>query len=128
LKEGAEKVDGIVVDFCDNEKMDLATLGEKVAKANAYLLGSPTINQNMLPQLYNVFAMMTPLRDRGKLAAAFGAYGWSGEAKQNLISNIDNLKLNRYCESMFVKFIPSQTEEEMIIKFGELFAKTMIND
>ena len=127
LKEGVEKVEGITVDFCDIEKMDLATLGEKIAKANAYLLGSPTINQNMLPQLYNLFALMTPLRDRGKLAAAFGAYGWSGEAKQNLISNIDNLKLNRYCESMFVKFIPSKTEEEDIVRFGETFA-TMIND
>jgi flavorubredoxin len=125
LKEGAEKVEGISVDFCDIEKMDLATLSEKVAKADAYLLGSPTINQNMLPQLYNVFALMTPLRDKGKLAAAFGAYGWSGEAKQNLISNIDNLKLNRYCESMFVKFIPSKTEEENIVQFGEQFAKKL---
>ena len=127
LKEGIEKIEGIAVDFCDIEKMDWATLGEKIAKADAYLLGSPTINQNMLPQLYNVFALMTPLRDRGKLAAAFGAYGWSGEAKQNLISNMDNLKLNRYCESIFVKFIPSQTEEEDIVKFGELFAKKMMD-
>jgi flavorubredoxin len=127
LKEGAEKVSGITVDFCDIEKMDAATLGEKIAHADAYLLGSPTINQNMLPQLYTLFALMTPLRDRGKLAAAFGAYGWSGEAKQNLISNIDNLKLNRYCESLFVKFIPSITEEENSIKFGEQFAKTLID-
>jgi len=128
LKEGAEKVPYITVDFCDIEKMDLLTLGEKIAKANAYLLGSPTINQNMLPQLYNVFALMTPLRDKGKLAAAFGAYGWTGDAKQNLLSNIDNLKLNRYCESMFVKFIPSKEEEKRITEFGELFAKTLITN
>jgi flavorubredoxin len=127
LKEGTEKVEGITVDFCDIEKMDLATLGDKIAQADTYLLGSPTINQNMLPQLYNVFALMTPLRDRGKLAAAFGAYGWSGEAKQNLISNIENLKLNRYCETMFVKFIPSKTEEENIVKFGENFARLAVS-
>jgi len=125
LKEGAEKVPEITVDFCDIEKIDLAILGEKIAKADAYLLGSPTINQNMLPQLFNLFALMTPLRDRGKPAAAFGAYGWSGEAKQNLISNIDNLKLKRYCDSMFVKFIPSKTEEESIVEFGEMFAKNL---
>ena len=127
LKEGVEKVPGIIVDFCDIEKMDWETIGEKVAKADAYLLGSPTINQNMLPQLYNVFASMTPLRDRGKLAAAFGAYGWSGDVKQILNSNIDNMKLNRFCDSMFVKFIPSQCEEEKIIQFGESFAKTLSN-
>ncbi|MCL2168366.1 MAG: FprA family A-type flavoprotein [Lentimicrobiaceae bacterium] len=125
LKEGAEKVPGITVDFCDIEKMDMDTLGDKIAKADAYLLGSPTINQNMLPQLYNVFALMTPLRDRGKLAAAFGDYGWTGDAKQHLISNMDNMKLKRYSESMFVKFIPSKTEEEKIIQFGESFAKTL---
>jgi flavorubredoxin len=126
LKEGAEKVPGINVDFCDIEKMDLGILGEKIAKANAYLLGSPTINQNMLPQLYNVFALMTPLRDRGKLAAAFGAYGWSGEANQNLISNINNQKLKLYCDSMFVKFIPSKEEEKKIVFFGENFANSLI--
>jgi flavorubredoxin len=123
LREGVEKVSDVTVDFCDIEKMDLATLGEKIAQADAYLLGSPTINQNMLPQLYNLFALMTPLRDKGKLAAAFGAYGWSGEARQNLLSNIDNLKLKRYCNAMFIKFLPSQTEEENIIKFGEMFAR-----
>jgi flavorubredoxin len=127
LKEGAEKVPGIMVDFCDIEKMDAETLGEKIAKANAYLLGSPTINQNMLPQLYTLFALMTPLRDRGKLAAAFGAYGWSGEAKPNLIANINNLKLNCYPESMFVKFIPSEEEKEDIVKFGEEFANKFKN-
>jgi flavorubredoxin len=125
LKEGVDKVAGVTVDFCDIEKMDLVTLGEKIAQANAYLLGSPTINQNMLPQLYNIFALMTPLRDRGKLAAAFGAYGWTGEAKQNMLSNMDNLKLNRYCESMFVKFTPSPAEEEKITAFGESFAKAV---
>jgi flavorubredoxin len=125
LKEGAEKVPGIVIDFCDIEEMDAATLAEKIAKANAYLLGSPTINQNMLPQLYTLFALMTPLRDRGKLAAAFGAYGWSGEAKQNLIANINNLKLTCYPESMFIKFIPSESEEEKIVQFGESFANEL---
>jgi flavorubredoxin len=125
LKEGIEKVPGMVVDFCDIEKMDPAVLGEKIAKANAYLLGSPTINQNMLPQLYTFFALMTPLRDKGKLAAAFGAYGWSGEAKTNLIANINNLKLKCYSESKFVKFIPSEKEEEDIVKYGKEFANEL---
>jgi len=127
LKEGVEKNPNITVDFCDIENIDMEILSDKVAKANAYLLGSPTINQNILPQLYNLFALMTPLRDKGKLAAAFGAYGWSGEAKQNLISNIENLKLNLYGESMFIKFIPSQSEEENIVRFGETFANKFCN-
>ncbi|MDR2971598.1 MAG: FprA family A-type flavoprotein [Bacteroidales bacterium] len=126
LKEGVEKIPNVTVDICDIEKMDFETLGEKIALADAYLLGTPTINQNMLPQLYYAFALMTPLREKGKLAAAFGAYGWSGEAKQCLITNIDNLKLNRYCDSMFIKFAPSQAEVDNIIKFGENFAKAAI--
>jgi len=127
LKEGIEKNPNIIVDFCDIENIDLETLSNKVAKANAYLLGSPTINQNMLPQLYNLFALMTPIRDKGKLAAAFGAYGWSGEARQNLTSNIENMKLDSYGESMFIKFIPSPSEEENIVIFGETFADKFCN-
>lgn len=121
LREGISEVDGIEVDFCDLEHIDAATLSDKIAKASGYLLGSPTINQNMLPQLYNVFAMMSPVRDKDKLAGCFGSYGWSGEAEKDLISNIENMKLNYCGDSIFIKFKPQEYDNERIKNYGKKF-------
>lgn len=121
IKEGIEEVEGITVDFCDIEEMAHDVLADKISRASAYLFGSPTINQNMLPQLYHVFSMMTPIRDRDKLAGCFGSFGWSGEAENDLITNIQNLKLNFCGDSLFLKFKPQESDYERIKSYGKKF-------
>jgi flavorubredoxin len=126
IKEGMAEVPEVTVDFCDIEQMDAATLADKVAKASAYMLGSPTINQNMLPQLYNVFASMTPIREKDKQASCFGSYGWSGEAEKILTTGIANMKLKFSGESLFLKFKPQESDFEMIKNFGKAFALLVV--
>lgn len=126
IVEGLTSIEGVEVDFCDIEKMDAAILADKIEQANAYLLGSPTINQNILPQLYSCFSMMTPLREKGKLASSFGSYGWSGEAEKLLVSNIQNLKLDYFGSSCFVKFRPQSKDFNDFIEFGKSFALRLL--
>ncbi len=126
IVKGINKISGIEVDLCDIEKMDINTLSEKIEKANGFLFGSPTINQNMLPQIYNCFAYMTPLREKGKLASGFGSYGWSGEAEQFIVSNIKNLKLDYFGETCFVKFRPHEKDFQSYEDFGYRFAKKFV--
>lgn len=121
LKEGLEEIEDITVDYCDIEEMPADILADKISRASAYLLGSPTINQNMLPQLYNIFAMMTPIRDRDKLAGCFGSFGWSGEAERDLVNNFENLKLNFCGDTLFLKFKPQEEDFERIKTYGKKF-------
>ncbi len=79
IAEGIRQAGDIEVDLCDIEKMDPAILEEKLIQASAIMLGSPTFNQNILLPVYQVFALINPIRDKNKPAAAFGSYGWSGE-------------------------------------------------
>lgn len=117
--------EGMDVDVVDVEKLGVEEIASHVEKANALLLGSPTINQNALPPVYNCFAALTPLRDRGKLAGAFGSYGWSGEAKDVLEANIHASKLDFVGESYFVKFKPSEAELQGAFEYGVRFAQRM---
>ncbi|MDR1758876.1 MAG: FprA family A-type flavoprotein [Bacteroidales bacterium] len=119
IREGLEDIEGIEVDFCDLEKTPATEYEEKVARASAFILGSPTINQNMLPQLYQLLATLSPLRDKGKPAGCFGSYGWSGEAEQILATNIQNQKLNYCGESMFIRFRPQEIDYERIKAYGK---------
>ncbi len=121
IREGLEEIEGLTIDFCDIEAMDDNVLANKISKASAYLLGSPTINQNMLPQLYRLFSMMTPIRERDKLAGCFGSYGWSGEAEKDLVTNIENMKLNFCGDTLFLKFKPQESDYERIKNYGKKF-------
>ena len=64
----------------DIETADIRDMDSKLTIADGIIVGSPTINQNTLLPVYKLAAMVSPLRDKGKLAGSFGSYGWSGEA------------------------------------------------
>lgn len=53
---------------------------KEVFQAQAVLVGSPTVNRGALATLMPVLEDLRGLRFKNKVGAAFGAYGWSGEA------------------------------------------------
>ncbi|MDP4290290.1 MAG: FprA family A-type flavoprotein, partial [Bacteroidota bacterium] len=91
------------------------------------ILGSPTINQNILPQIYTVFALINPIRDKGKLFGSFGSYGWSGEAVKIIESNLMNLKLAPFGESLFIKFTPHADELAKAVNYGKEFGIRLLD-
>lgn len=126
MAEGLQSAGDILVDLCDIEKMPIEEVAQKIELANAYLIGSPTINQNTLLQIYQVFALMNPIRDRGKLASAFGSFGWSGEAQKILETNIDNMKLKFFGESFFHHFKPNEKCLQEAFDFGKKFGEVFL--
>ena len=127
IAEGVRSAGEIDVDICDIETMPIGDIDEKLTHATGLIIGSPTINQNILPQIYTVFAMINPIRDRGKLSGCFGSYGWSGEAVKIIESNLMNLKLKPCGESLFIKFTPHEDEFEKALDYGRIFGQKLIN-
>jgi flavorubredoxin len=133
-KQGAEMIAaGILlenldftVDIVDIENIDMGELDDKLAVSNGILVGSPTINQNTLLPIYKLFALINPLRDKGKLGAVFGSYGWSGEAQKIILDNMKNLKLNILEETASFKFSPEGSKDEPLKEFGRLYARRFL--
>lgn len=113
------------VNLVDIEHTSIGDLDMYLTRCNAILVGCPTINQNILMPVYRLFAMISPLRDKGKLAGAFGSYGWSGEGSKILPAILQQLKLDVVEEGVFVKFTPTEEELEKAFHFGEDFAGKM---
>lgn len=128
IAEGIRQSGDIDVNVVDIELAPLGVLEEHITHASAYVIGSPTINQNILLPIYKCFALINPIRDKGKLAAAFGSYGWSGEARKIIRTNLENLKLNVFDEEMFVKFTPDEEESAKAIAFGKAFGALLLTD
>ncbi|HTX88466.1 MAG TPA: FprA family A-type flavoprotein, partial [Bacteroidales bacterium] len=126
IAEGLRQAGEIEVDLCDIEKMPLGEIEEKLIASSAIILGSPTFNQNILLPVYRVLALINPIRDRGKLAAAFGSYGWSGEGAKIISSGMANLKLDLFDEGLMIKFTPHKETTEKCIAYGKAFGKRLL--
>jgi len=110
------------VKVVDIEHSSIDELDSLVTYSDAVLVGSPTINQNTLLPVYKLFAVINPLRDKGKLAGAFGSYGWSGEAPRIITEVLRNLKLKIFDEPASFKFSPEESKEDLLRDFARRFA------
>jgi flavorubredoxin len=129
IAEGIKQAGDIEVVLMDIEHTDIATMEEEVYKSCGFIIGSPTINQNTLLPIYKLMAVINPIRVKGKLAGAFGSYGWSGEAVKIIQDNLKNLKLKIYNEDgLKVNFIPYEDSYEKAIEYGLGFGKKLIEN
>ena len=124
VAEGIKK-SGVSVDLLDIETTLLGDLEEHLVRADGILIGSPTINQNTLLPIYKLFSVINPIRDKGKPAAAFGSFGWSGEAVKLIEDHLRNLKFNVVSEGNMARFYPNNEESKKLIMLGEEFAAVL---
>ncbi len=125
IGEGLLRSGEVEVDLLDIENILLGELEEHVVRADGILVGSPTINQNTLLPVYKLFAVINPIRDKGKPAAAFGSFGWSGEAVGLIEEHLKNMKLKIVADGAKARFLPNSEETESLISFGENFARSL---
>ncbi len=123
----SEADNNIRVETADVETMALGDIDSLLTRCNALLVGSPTINQNTLLPVYKLFALINPIRDKGKLAASFGSYGWSGEAVDIIEANLKALKMKVVEGGFAGKFYPHAEKIEELKEFGRKFGRQMIN-
>lgn len=110
----------LVTDDCTN-------LSAELANADGILLGSPTILGDALKPIYDLSTTMFPITHGGKHAAAFGSYGWSGEAVPNLTQRLTQLRM-KVTEGLRLRFKPNEEELENCRAFGRSFAQNILGE
>jgi len=89
------------------------------------MVGSPTINQNTLLPVYRLFAVVNPIRDKGKLFMSFGSFGWSGEAAKIINATAVQLKFKLLNDGLISKF--SLFDDSPYVEAGKQFAIQLQN-
>jgi flavorubredoxin len=117
IAEGIRETADFDVELADIEDMDARELESKLISADAILAGSPTINQNTLLPIYKLFSLINPIRDKIKVAGAFGSYGWSGEAPKIILDIFRILKLRIFEETGSFNFSPRGANKALLIEF-----------
>ncbi len=126
VEEGLKSAGKIKTEMIDLETASLGELEEQLIRSSSLLVGSPTINQNTLLPVYRLFSAINPIRDKGKTAATFGSYGWSGEAVEIIEANLKALKLKLFDSHALYKFCPNKAKSNELKKFGESFGQFVL--
>lgn len=117
-----ENVPYRLLDLADNHHSVIMT---ELADCGAVLLGSPTHNNTMLPQLAAALSYMKGLRPQNKIAAAFGSYGWSGEGPKHIHEALQGMGLDTPCEPLRIPFVPNHEGLQECYNFGVAVAKAL---
>lgn len=127
ISEGIKKAGDIEVEVLDIEEIDLFELEEKIEESTAFIVGCPTINQNIVLPIYKFFALLNPITNRGKKGAAFGSYGWSGEGIGMIEDNLKNHKVKLVQPGLKIEFVPSEEAREKCLEYGKEFGEKLLN-
>jgi len=78
----------------------------EVLDASAVLIGSSTINNGMLPTVADMLSYMKGLKPLNKLTGAFGSYGWSGEAVDQIRDILEKMKWTFVEPALKTRYVP----------------------
>ena len=123
IAAGAERIQGVRVSLYDLEGGDAGIFTDLVEEADGLAFGSPTINADAVKPIWDLLSSLTSVSVKGKLGAAFGSYGWSGEAVRLIEDRLRGLKLRVPLNGLRLKLVPDAGELEQCRNLGESLAR-----
>lgn len=97
----------------------------EMADCGALVVGSPTHNNNMLPGLAEVLTYMHGLRPHNRIGAAFGSYGWSGEAPKLIHDRLASMEMEMPAEPLKLHFAPKHEDFCQCRDLGTAVARSL---
>jgi flavorubredoxin len=97
----------------------------EVLDAGAVIVGSPTINNGLFPTVSDFLTYMKGLKPQNKIGAAFGSYGWSGEAVKLLNQELDAMKFNLVDPGLKIQYVPDDQGLDACRKLAKKVAQAL---
>ncbi|MGD9022409.1 MAG: FprA family A-type flavoprotein [Deltaproteobacteria bacterium] len=97
----------------------------EVLDAGAVLVGSPTLNNGLFPTVSDFLTYMKGLKPKNKIGAAFGSYGWSGEAVKLINKELEAMKFELIDPGLKIKYVPDDQGIEAAYELGKKVAQAL---
>ncbi|HOY67924.1 MAG TPA: flavodoxin domain-containing protein [Candidatus Ozemobacteraceae bacterium] len=94
-----------------------------ILRAKALVVGSPTLNNGLMPTIMPHLEMIRGLRFQKKLCAAFGTFGWSGEAVKRIEEILGGSGFTVAVPAVRAQFAPHEAELEACRNLGRELAR-----
>ena len=97
----------------------------EVLDAGAVVVGSPTLNNQLFPPLADILTYMKGLKPLNKIGAAFGSYGWSGEAVKMINQELEAMKFDVIDPGLRIQYVPDKDALEACYELGRKVGKAV---
>jgi len=102
---GQKGVDAKPMHLRKYHRSDIVT---EVLDAGAVIIGSPTLNNGLFPTVADFLTYMKGLKPKNKIGAAFGSYGWSGEAVKLINRELEEMKFDIVDPGVKIQYVPDE--------------------
>lgn len=85
---------------------DYSDVITEAMKAKAILVGSPTLNGGLFPTVAEYLSYQRGLKPMNKIGLAFGSYGWSGQAAQEIANIMKETKIDVLDDLIKIQYVP----------------------
>ena len=126
IAEGIREADHTITvklfNVAHEDKNDVLT---EVFRSKAVLVGSPTINNGYSFAIAGLLEMMRGLKFKKKKAAAFGSYGWSGEAVKLMNERLTEAGFQLFDEGINTTWVPSDEAHDSCKAYGRRIVESL---
>ena len=120
IAEGIQEVDKeVTIKIMNTAKDDKTEVLTEVFKSKMILVGSPTVNNGYLHSIAGILEMIKGMKLKGKKAAAFGSYGWSGQAVGQITESLKKAGFEIINEGIKQMWTPDEEMRRQCIEFGK---------
>lgn len=123
IAEGIRDTDPeVVIKLMNASKDDKNDIATEVFKSKAIMVGSPTINYGFAYSIGGIMELIRGLKFKNKKAAAFGSYGWSGEAAKEIAELLQGAGFTVVNDGIRCQWVPDKEHLEECRRYGREFA------
>lgn len=122
IAEGAQKIQGTSVETTYHINT------EELGNYDAIAIGAPTYHHEIPTTIKSLFeeAAVKGTKLNGKIGAAFGSYGWSGEAPKLTLEIMKNkFKMQTIEPPLLIRYTPDKNGLEKCIEYGKKIAEKL---
>ncbi len=119
--------DGLIEKGVDHKLLHMSVTDRndavaEVLTAKTIIVGSPTMNNGVLPTISPILTELKGLKFKNRLGAAFGTYGWSGESVKLIENHFADCNIPLIAEGIKCKWQPRPEDLEQCRAFGRVLA------
>jgi anaerobic nitric oxide reductase flavorubredoxin len=122
IVEGIE-AEGVPARLFKMSVTDRSDVFKEILYRRGLIVGSSTINKDILPTMAPFLEDLKGLRPVKKIGAAFGAYGWNGGAVASIEERLKKATVDVVMPSLSLKWSADAGEREKCVAFGREFAR-----
>lgn len=102
------KQNGIDSKLIDLKTMHISDILPYVLTSQYIAVGSPTLNNNMLPTVASFLCYLKGLSPKNRKAFAFGSYGWSGQSVGQVEEELKKCGFEICLDMLRIQYVPTK--------------------